>query len=121
MLIERVSKAVEAVCPIAGVSLGILGDKSSWSVQFLPQATGPQRVAAQTAIDNFDLAASNAQDAALEQARKDIRADPDFSDLVSKIKNATPTQIKAYVTNNITDLQSAKILLMKILLVLSLE
>lgn len=48
----------------------------------------------------------------------EFEADSDFSDLLNKIKDATPAQIKTYVQNNVTDLASAKVLFAKILLVL---
>ena len=42
------------------------------------------------------------------------------ADLVSKLTDATPQQIKDYVTTNVTDLASARALLTKILLALSI-
>lgn len=47
-------------------------------------------------------------------------ADVDYQDLLTRIKAATPTQIKTYVQNNVTDLPSAKLLMAKILLLISL-
>lgn len=48
-----------------------------------------------------------------------IRRDPDAQDLLDRLSTATPAQVKAYVQANVTDLASAKLLLAKILLLLS--
>lgn len=48
-----------------------------------------------------------------------FNADVDLQDLLARLTAATPDQIKTYVTNNVTDLASARALLMKILLILS--
>jgi hypothetical protein len=47
--------------------------------------------------------------------------DTDFQDLLSKIQAATPAQVKTYVANNVTDLASARLLLTKILLLLTVK
>jgi len=49
----------------------------------------------------------------------EFNADADRIDLLNRLRSATPAQIKTYVTNNVTDLASARVLLMKILLILS--
>jgi hypothetical protein len=48
-------------------------------------------------------------------------ADIDIQDLLSKIQAATPAQIKTYVTNNVTDLASARVLLTKMLLLIAIK
>lgn len=47
---------IESVCPISGVSLGSHNDKSTWRINFRPEATPVQRAAAQTVLDAFDVA-----------------------------------------------------------------
>lgn len=46
-------------------------------------------------------------------------ADPTREDLVSKLRDATPEQIKNYITNNVTNLAEARVLLTKMALVLA--
>ena len=60
--------------------------------------------ATKTAKENRDLA---------------FMSDADRLDLVTRLKTATPNQIKNYVDSNVTDLASAKVLLMKMLLALA--
>jgi hypothetical protein len=45
--------------------------------------------------------------------------DVDRQELVERLRTATPAEIKTYVENQVTSLASAKVLLAKILLVLS--
>jgi hypothetical protein len=47
-------------------------------------------------------------------------ADTDRQDIISRLQTATPDQIKAYVQSNVTDLASAKTLLARTLLALSI-
>lgn len=51
--ITRLDAAIKAVCPVAGVSIGSPDDKSTWRVEFLPEATAEQQVAAQAVVDGF--------------------------------------------------------------------
>ncbi len=48
------------------------------------------------------------------------QADTDYQDALARLKGATPAQIRTYVQNNVTDLASAKALLAKILIFLSM-
>lgn len=62
--------------------------------------------------------------AAQPQSQENLRdqafkADIDLQDLLTRLTAATPAQLKNYVNNNVTDLASARVLLMKILLILS--
>jgi hypothetical protein len=45
--------AIAAVCPIVGLSLGRLDDRSTWVIDFDPAATAPQRTAAQNIVATF--------------------------------------------------------------------
>ncbi len=47
-------------------------------------------------------------------------SDIDRQALVTAVQTATPAQIKTFVTNNVTDLASARVMLMKILLLISM-
>jgi len=50
-------KAVKAVCPIDGVSIGAPGDKATWRIDFKEAATTAERAAAQAVLAAFDPAA----------------------------------------------------------------
>jgi hypothetical protein len=52
---NEVHAAVAAVCPIFGVSFGDLADKTTWTVQFKPEATDEEKAAAQVAIDGYNI------------------------------------------------------------------
>jgi len=52
---QQVHEAVAAVAPITGVSIGSKNDKATWRIDFEPNATSQQKVAAQTAVSNFEV------------------------------------------------------------------
>lgn len=52
-LITALDKAVRAVCPIDGISVGNAADKATWKAQYAATATTQQKAAAATAIANF--------------------------------------------------------------------
>lgn len=57
--------------------------------------------------------------AAFTLKQKAIVDDADRKDLLDRLQSATPAQIKTYVANNVNNLADAKVLLAKILLILS--
>jgi hypothetical protein len=63
---------IAAVAPIAGVSVGVVGDKKTWRIDFLPAATGAERAAARAVVAAFDVAAE--QTAAETRASRDRNA-----------------------------------------------
>jgi hypothetical protein len=48
-----------------------------------------------------------------------FNSDTDRQDIVTAAANATPQQIKNYINNNVTDLASAKVMLIKLALLVS--
>src|SRR3954467_10024613 len=54
--------AIAAVCPIVGLSLGRLDDRSTWVIDFDPAATAAQRQSAQTVMATFNPAAPDPLD-----------------------------------------------------------
>jgi hypothetical protein len=48
--------AIAAVCPIDGVSIGRKNDKSTWRIDFAPEATDAEKAAADAVKAAFDLA-----------------------------------------------------------------
>lgn len=95
--ITRLDSALKQVAPITGVSIGRLDDRSTWRVDFLPEATALQRTAAQAVVDTFDVAAVEAVEAAeaaaLETLSTEARADAVFAQLAT----ATGAEISAFV------------------------
>lgn len=45
---------IAPVCPIVSVRLGEVGRKSTWEIQFAPEATPQQRAAAQVVLNGTD-------------------------------------------------------------------
>lgn len=53
-LAARLDQAIQAVAPIYGVSIGKRDDKTTWHIQFKPEATREQREAARATLQAFD-------------------------------------------------------------------
>lgn len=53
MSAAKLDKAIKTVCPIDGVSIGRKDDKSTWRIDFRPEATQTQRDAAQAILSAF--------------------------------------------------------------------
>ncbi|HEY3527387.1 MAG TPA: hypothetical protein VGK47_14415 [Nitrososphaeraceae archaeon] len=49
-----IDQLIKDVCPIHGISFGILDDKNTWRIDFKDQATPAQRAVAQNLLINFD-------------------------------------------------------------------
>lgn len=56
-LAAALEKAISAVCPIAGVSIGRADDKATWHANYMVGATDDERAAAAAVIAAFDPAA----------------------------------------------------------------
>ena len=54
MSTTRLPAAINAVCPILGVSVGTPGDSGTVRIDYDPSATAPQRQAAASALAAFD-------------------------------------------------------------------
>lgn len=52
-LAVQVHAAISEVAPIEGVSIGAANNKTTWRIDFRPEATGVQRAAAQAVLNNF--------------------------------------------------------------------
>lgn len=52
--IQALNEAIAGVAPINGISIGDWADKTTWRVDFQSDATGAQKLAAQTVIDDWD-------------------------------------------------------------------
>ena len=73
MDLSRLHEAVATACPIDGVRVGNLADKSTWVFMPTATATPVQRAAAQAVIDAFDSSQA-AEDAWRENQNSDRKA-----------------------------------------------
>jgi len=62
---------IRQVAPIDGVGIGSLADKSTWRIDFKPEATEPQRQAARDLVAAFDVAAVDNQLTEAEKVKRD--------------------------------------------------
>lgn len=60
-------RAVRAVCPIDGVAIKTITDKTKWRIDFAPEATAEQRASAQSTLDAFDVTAASAPPSDVEK------------------------------------------------------
>lgn len=89
--------AVAAVCPIGGVSIGDLNDRSTWRIDFSPDATAPQKAAAQNVLDTFDINAPTSEDVRV----KTLNDDAQVIDLIAKLKTMSAAEVDTFFTNNV--------------------
>lgn len=54
MKIEALDQAIRAACPIDGVSIGKAQDKTTWRIDFKPEATESERAAASAILAQID-------------------------------------------------------------------
>ena len=59
--IEALSQQIKAVCPIDGVAVGQPDDKSTWRIDFKPEATTAQRAQAQAVVNAFVVPVTQTQ------------------------------------------------------------
>ena len=57
MMARNLTEQILIVCPIEGVSVGRVHDRSTWRIQYRPEATEGQREAACVVMAAFDPAA----------------------------------------------------------------
>ena len=73
-MLNDLQRAVAAVCPIHGISIGRKDDRSTWRVDFAPEATDEQKAQAAQIVAAFDVervehnAGIDAQIASIEAA-----------------------------------------------------
>jgi hypothetical protein len=94
----EVDKAVKAVCPIHGVSIGVVGDKNTWRIDFKPEATTQERTDAQTVVTNFDTGIIQAE--ATREAGLDAAIDGDTT--IQQLKAMTNAEFNTWWDANVT-------------------
>lgn len=72
------------------------------------------------AIADFDVTAYQQTQAAELSRKAAIKTDALRTDLLNRLKSATPAQISNYVDNSVTDLASARVMFKRVLLLISL-
>ena len=65
---------IATVAPINGVSLGRFTDKSTWRIDFKPEATAQQRADARAVVNTFDVALEEQKLKDADQAKVDKKA-----------------------------------------------
>lgn len=74
MFITQLHLALSRVAPIDGVSLGSTKDKTTWRIDFAPDATLVQRAAAKAIMDAFDVVFEELKLKNAEQFRENKKA-----------------------------------------------
>lgn len=86
MNIVELDRALKAVCPVDGVSIGDPKDKRTWHVDFREEATDKQRSAAKQVLDaapdELDLSVVSIADP-VEKMRAFLLANPDVAKLIT--------------------------------------
>lgn len=89
--------AIAAVCPIHGVSIGRKNDKTTWRIDYAPEATDTEKAAAQAALATFDVAVAMEAarvkreraaliDAKMRQLAEKMVDDPDLLDRLTRVR-----------------------------------
>lgn len=74
MNVAKLHDAVAAVAPIDGVHVGRRDDRSTWRIDFRPEATDEQRADGQAVMDAFDPLAADPRTATALQLRYALNA-----------------------------------------------
>lgn len=93
----QLDAAIRAVAPIIGVSIGRIKDKSTWRIDFAPEATQAQRTQAANIVAAFDVAAAEATEAAEAAALEALEADNRLD--ASAHAQATSATINTFINN----------------------
>lgn len=84
----KLDQALKAVCPIHGVSIGRKNDRSTWRVDFAPEATDEQKAQAAQIVAAFDV----------ENADHNVGIDAQIAALEAK---ETPRRIAESITSDV--------------------
>jgi hypothetical protein len=67
-------RKIATVCPINGIGFGDNLDKSTWRIDFKPEATIAQRIQAEAVLDAFDVVLEERKLKDADQAKVDKKA-----------------------------------------------
>jgi hypothetical protein len=108
--------AIQTVAPIIGVSLGRSDDKSTWRIDFAPEATPEQRDAAAAVVAKFDVVAAESAEQ-LKTAELGALADEARSDVLFKgLSNATDAEIGDFIDSTFSEMKTDQRAVFKLLL-----
>lgn len=113
---SRLDSEVSVVCPIYGVSIGRKNDKSTWRIDFAPEATAQQRLAAQSVVDAFDVAAVEAAQAASQAALETLATEAHADAVYAQLATATGAEISSFITTQFPLFTPPQKAIMKIIL-----
>jgi chitodextrinase len=97
------TEAVRAVCPIHGISFVSISDKATWRIDFKEEATEGQKAAAQSALEAFDPATVDADEA----RQADIEAAIQGDSTVAALKAMTNAEFDTWWAANVTNAAQA--------------
>ncbi len=69
-------KAIKKVCPIYGISFKDVNDKTTWRIDFMPEASEEQRAAAQKVLQDFKWDAKDQEEAEDDSMLGKYTSDP---------------------------------------------
>lgn len=72
-IIRKLHNSIMAVAPIDSISIGNILDKGTWIISFGPEATQPQKNAAQSVITSFDVNANDLIQTGIETRKSAAR------------------------------------------------
>ena len=98
-LASRLHSEVSVVAPIDGVSIGLENDRATWRIDFRPEATDAQRLAANAALAAYDPSAPTVDDVKAECQRR-IIALTGTTDLISCIIKQSNANMRANELND---------------------
>ncbi len=86
------------VAPIDSVSIGVPGDRNTWVIRFKESATDPQKAAAASALQAFDINAPTKSDV-VSEARRRIRSVYGVAtdEEATEMRSATASRVLQYV------------------------
>lgn len=110
-MIKTLHKSILAACPINGVSIGNVADKSTWRIDFHQSATQDQKINAMLAVAKFDAISVVAKEKADADADMSARAELRNESTLKLLQSMSPSQAKAWVNSTVTSFQDSKDLL----------
>jgi hypothetical protein len=90
---DSLHKAIEAVAPIIGVSIGQMDDRATWRIDFARDASEEQRAAARAVLEAFDVDAGTL----LSTIAKDViwrRASDQEAEQMEALLQAQPVRLR---------------------------
>ena len=81
-----IHEEIQKVCPIVGMSFGVLEDKSTWQIRFADEATEEQKKSAQVLLDAFEWNEQTQKYAERKALKQEMNANPFFKAVYAQYK-----------------------------------